>query len=64
MHGAWVFDLLLMFFTGGITVVAFRQLTGEQDQTDGVVLDLPRTRLESVTSDASVMGAGSHRPVA
>ncbi|MGH9017305.1 MAG: hypothetical protein ACRDY1_06110 [Acidimicrobiales bacterium] len=30
MHGAWIFDLLLLVFTGGVTVVAFRQLTLEQ----------------------------------
>ena len=34
MHGAWVFDLLLLVFTGAITVKAFRQITMEQDETD------------------------------
>jgi hypothetical protein len=34
MHGAWAFDLLLLLLTGGITVVAFRQFTMEQDQSD------------------------------
>jgi hypothetical protein len=30
MHGAWAFDLILMVFTGGLTVVAFRQIVMEK----------------------------------
>ncbi len=30
MHGAWLFDLLLLVFTGGVTVLAFRELTMEK----------------------------------
>jgi hypothetical protein len=32
MHGAWVFDLLLLFVTAGITVLAFRQFETEREQ--------------------------------
>ena len=32
MHGAWAFDLLLMIFTAGVTVLAFRQLTMEHEE--------------------------------
>jgi hypothetical protein len=34
MHGAWAFDLLLLVFTGVVTVLAFRQITVERDETD------------------------------
>ncbi len=34
MHGAWVFDLLLLFFTGTATVLAFRQIVTEQEEND------------------------------
>lgn len=34
MHGAWVFDLLLLVFTGVATAVAFRQITLEHDEND------------------------------
>ncbi len=40
MHGAWVFDLLLLVLTGGITVLAFRQIVLEQQEDDA---PLPRT---------------------
>ena len=32
MHGAWAFDLLLMIFTGGVTVLAFREFTAEHEE--------------------------------
>jgi hypothetical protein len=34
MHGAWVFDLLLLVFTGAVTVLAFRQITMEREESD------------------------------
>ncbi len=34
MHGAWVFDLLLLVVTGAATVLAFRQLTVEREEND------------------------------
>jgi len=34
MHGAWAFDLLLLVFTGLATVVTFRQLTMEHDESE------------------------------
>ena len=34
MHGAWIFDLLLLVFTGSATVLAFRQITMEHDEGD------------------------------
>ena len=34
MHGAWVFDLLLLVFTGVATVVAFRQMTVEHEESE------------------------------
>jgi len=34
MHGAWAFDLVLLVVTGAATVLAFRQLTLERDDTD------------------------------
>ena len=34
MHGAWAFDLLLLVFTGAVTVKAFRQITLERDEND------------------------------
>jgi hypothetical protein len=34
MHGAWAFDLLLLAFTGAVTVKAFRQIAVEHDEGD------------------------------
>ena len=34
MHGAWVFDLVLLVFTATVTVLAFRQITMERDESD------------------------------
>jgi hypothetical protein len=34
MHGAWAFDLLLLVFTGVATVMTFRQITMEHDESD------------------------------
>jgi hypothetical protein len=34
MHGAWVFDLVLLVVTAAATVLAFRQLTVERDEND------------------------------
>jgi hypothetical protein len=34
MHGAWAFDLLLLVFTGVATVVAFRQISLEHEESE------------------------------
>jgi len=34
MHGAWAFDLLLLIFTGGVTVLAFHQIVLEREEND------------------------------
>jgi hypothetical protein len=34
MHGAWAFDLLLLVFTGAVTVKTFRQIATEHDESD------------------------------
>jgi hypothetical protein len=34
MHGAWAFDLIILFCTGGLTVVAFRQIVMDRRETD------------------------------
>jgi hypothetical protein len=34
MHGAWAFDLLLLVLTAVATVVTFRQLTVEHDESE------------------------------
>jgi hypothetical protein len=34
MHGAWAFDLILMICTGGLTVLAFRQIVMEHEDSE------------------------------
>ena len=34
MHGAWLFDLLLLLATGVTTILAFRQIVMEGDESD------------------------------
>jgi hypothetical protein len=63
MHGAWAFDLLLLIFTGGVTVMAFRQLTVEQDQNDVALVDRTRPRLDGVGQPSSAVTGGSQVPV-
>jgi hypothetical protein len=43
MHGAWVFDLVLLFFTGTATVLAFRQIVTEREGEPTPDTGPPRT---------------------
>jgi len=45
MHGAWMFDLLLLVLTGGLTGLAFRQFTRENDPNDQILIDLNRSTI-------------------
>jgi hypothetical protein len=65
MHGAWAFDLLLLFFTGGVTVMAFRQIIAEQDHTETPYIDLsPRPLSEVAPPELVSSSSGSNLPPA
>jgi hypothetical protein len=66
MHGAWMFDLLLLVLTGGLTGMAFRQFTSENDPNDQIVVGVSRTAMGMTSTDrtgadltgADLTGAG------
>jgi hypothetical protein len=68
MHGAWMFDLLLLVLTGGLTGMAFRQFTRENDPKDQVVVGLSGptldlTSADLTSADLSAAGARPHASV-
>jgi hypothetical protein len=63
MHGAWMFDLLLLVLTGGLTGLAFRQFTRENDPNDQILIDLNRSTINLNSAGLTAADLSAAEPV-
>lgn len=54
MHGAWAFDLLLLVFTAVATVVTFRQLAMEGDESELLAQQSAQSRRSPSTTTTTL----------